>query len=395
MVINQYNKMARTKKQLKAKEPIKIRFKQLTDGNVSIYLDIYYQGKRSYEFLKMYLVPEVDKASKEQNLKTLQCVEAIKGQRINDLYNGKADINKNGFEKMLLIDFLNLYIDSKIKSGKSKSYIRGIARILPRMEAYNAGAMLKDIDRNFCLGFIEHLKTAKNIKHAINKEKTITSRTARAYFDALNSALIWGVKKGYLNSNPCELVDTDEKIKAPESTREYLTKEEVKTLIDAPCINDSVKQAYLFSCFCGLRYSDVSSLTWGEVINEDGRTKVKTIMQKTKRVIYVPLGGMALTFMPAKPVGAKDNDKVFAKLPSLAYINIALKQWAKSNGINKVITFHTSRHTFATTLLQGNADLYTVSKLLGHTKITTTQIYAKIVDKAKEEAIDGLDKLFN
>ena len=75
-------------------------------------------------------------------------------------------------------------------------------------------------------------------------------------------------------------------------------------------------------------------------------------------------------------------------MPCDGYLNKLLKDWVKSSGIKKRITFHTSRHTNATLLLSLGVDLYTVSKLLGHTQIKTTQIYAKIVDKKKDDAVN-------
>lgn len=70
--------------------------------------------------------------------------------------------------------------------------------------------------------------------------------------------------------------------------------------------------------------------------------------------------------------------------------NAFLKRWAKHVGINKNITFHCSRHSFATLAINSGVDLYVVSKLLGHTNIQTTQVYAKIVDESKNKAIDLL-----
>ena len=71
------------------------------------------------------------------------------------------------------------------------------------------------------------------------------------------------------------------------------------------------------------------------------------------------------------------------------------KEWAKAAGIKKNISFHTARHTFATMMLTLGADIYTTSKLLGHSRISTTEIYAKIVDKKKDEAMGLIDKFFD
>ena len=115
-------------------------------------------------------------------------------------------------------------------------------------------------------------------------------------------------------------------------------------------------------------------------------------MKKTQKTLYLPLSNEALKWMPERGE-AKDTDKVF-HLPNQTYINMVLKVWAANSGIAKTVTFHTARHTFATMMLTLGADIYTTSKLLGHTQVKTTQIYAKIVDKKKDEAVNLTDGIF-
>lgn len=81
-------------------------------------------------------------------------------------------------------------------------------------------------------------------------------------------------------------------------------------------------------------------------------------------------------------------------MPSNQYIGKILTNWAALAGIKKHVTFHVSRHTFATMALTAGSDIYTISKLLGHSYVKTTQIYAKVVDRKKEEAVDLMSKLF-
>lgn len=387
--------MARTSKQIKTKEPVKIRLKALANGNQSIYLDIYYQGKRSYEFLKMYIVPEVDATSKELNKETMKCAEVIKCKKISALYNGKANIDKLPFGKMLLKDLLRLYKEHKENVGMTKGTCATIKHAFLKVEAYGGSVMLKDVDVKFCLGFIDYLKTSKNDRQTRNKNVTISPNTAKLYYEKFESAINWAVKKGYLHSNPCAKIDNEEKIKAKENGREYLTKEEVQRLANSKCTNEMIKKAYLFACFCGLRSSDIRKLRWNEVECDGNKMRVRLVMQKTQKVMYIPLSAEAIRWIPEKPKSAKGNDLVFADIPTVVSANIILKQWAIGCGIEKDVTFHTSRHTFATVMLQAGADLYTVKELLGHADIKTTTIYAKIVDDAKEKAMKNLDIFFN
>jgi len=89
------------------------------------------------------------------------------------------------------------------------------------------------------------------------------------------------------------------------------------------------------------------------------------------------------------------NNKVFAGLNYSAHENKNLSKWIEAAGITKDITFHCFRHTFATLQLSGGTDIYTVSKMLGHRELKTTQIYAKIIDQTKREAADKIKLDFN
>ena len=114
-------------------------------------------------------------------------------------------------------------------------------------------------------------------------------------------------------------------------------------------------------------------------------------MQKTKEPLYLPISDEALKWLPQQNE-VKGDDLIFP-LTHEGTINKTLQKWAKDAGVTKHISFHVARHTHATMMLTLGADLYTVSKLLGHKNIATTQIYAKIVDKKKEEAISLIPNL--
>jgi integrase len=151
--------------------------------------------------------------------------------------------------------------------------------------------------------------------------------------------------------------------------------------------NNEVKDAFIFSCFTGLRYSDILNLKWQNIINN----KIEFRQQKTGGVEYLPLSQTAKKILETKLPYRKD-EFVF-HLPQKPVIWEHIKNWVKKAEINKRVSFHTARHTFATLSLTMGTDLYTVSKLLGHKSISTTQVYAKIVDAKKVEAINKLPKL--
>lgn len=367
----------------KAKEPVRIRFKKLADGNQSIYFDIYTNGKRKYEFPKLYLVPETSVEAKSQNTTTMRVALALKAQRIDEIVRCKAGLtSSDGMGELLLSEWIDIYSRKRITDGaKPLGQIHALKR---RIIAFAPKIRMKNIDKNFVLDFQSYLLKAP---HRIIG--TLTVRTVQQYMNVLSAALGRAYRDGVISANPLSKLSKSERVHAPQSTREFLTDKEVQKLIQTKCGNEEVKRAFLFSCFCGLRYSDVISLTWNEVsVDSNGRYTIVHRMQKTKQQIYLPLGKEAVKWILS---AERIDEKVF-HLPSQSVVLNYIKKWVMDARIPKKVSFHTARHTFATLELTYGADLYTVSKLLGHTNIAVTQIYAKIVDKKKVEAVDLLDK---
>lgn len=372
-----------TKQIKKAKEPVRIRLKELANGNKSIYLDIYTNGKRRYEFLKLYIVPQRTPFDKAQNENALRAANAIKAQRIIEIANGTAGISDSSKGEMLLSDLLLIYSDKKFEKRKDPHAREGVATLARHLDNFRPGARLKDIDKDFCRDFAAYIKTA-----TVAGGKRISSSSAVTYFSEFNAALNIALKRGLIPMNPVNLLEVEEKpIKEPKQ-RDYLTIEELKALTATP-IAEHIKKPFLFSCFTGLRFGDVRSLTWENIIVEDGVTKVKIGTQKTGKFLILPIPN-ASDIIPERGT-AKDGDFLFRYVSNF-WVNKKLNEWSNAAGIKgKKITFHTARHTYATMLLTKGADLYTVSKLLGHTEIRTTQIYAEIIDKKKEEAVNRLE----
>ena len=380
--------MPRVRKPAKVKEPIRLRMKELSNGSKSLYLDIYRNGKRSYEYLKMYIIPEVDDNARRQNKATMIAANAIKSKRIIELTNGEAGIKRaDDKEAMFLLDWMNTYMENQQKRGKKDGHqIKVAIQILK--DYAGERVTMEQIDKEFCQGYIDYLLTEYR-----PAGKPVSRFTAQNYYRVLNGALNAAVRADVIKVNPFTKIGNSDKIRRPESKREYMTIEELRTLIATPMKNEAVKQAYLFSCFCGLRISDIIGLKWGNVYVDNGQYRLEVVMQKTKEPIYLPLSPEALRWMPER--GDKTSEDSVFDLPSTTHINILLKPWAKAAGIDKKFSFHTARHTFATMMLTLGADLYTTSKLLGHTDVKMTQVYAKIVNRKKDEAVNLVNGLFD
>ena len=119
----------------------------------------------------------------------------------------------------------------------------------------------------------------------------------------------------------------------------------------------------------------------------NGGYRLNFTQQKTKGVEYMPISEQAYSLCGEQKEGEL---LVFAGLPAPSWINRPVKKWVEAAGISKHITFHLARHSYATLQLAGGTDIYTVSKMLGHTNVRTTQVYAKVVDEKKEKATETI-----
>jgi integrase len=337
--------MPRVKKPAKVKEPIRLRMKELADGSKSLYLDIYRDGKRTYEYLKMYIIPEIDNNARKQNQVTMNAANAIKSKRIIELTNGEAGIENR--EKVFLLDWMETYKENQAKRGKKDGdQIKVTIRIL---KDFAGERMTMDqIDKAFCQEYIDYLLTEYR-----PKGKRVTNFTLHTYYRILNGALNAAVRAEIIKVNPFTKINNSDKIRLPESKRSYMTIEEVKALIATPMKNEAVKHAYLFSCFCGLRVSDIIGLKWKDVFVDRGQYRLAVSMQKTKEPIYLPLSPEALKWMPER--GDKMAEDHVFDLPNPSMMNLLIKPWAKAAGIDKRFTFHVASHSVFSFFLKINS----------------------------------------
>lgn len=217
-----------------------------------------------------------------------------------------------------------------------------------------------------------------------NRKGTLSQNTSATYFSIFKAALKQAFIDGYLTN------DLSAKIKGiqeQETRREYLTADELNKLAETPCERDVLKRAALFSALTGLRHSDIQKLKWQGIQKDGDNYRLNFTQQKTKGVEYMPISKQAYQLCGERCDG---NNLVFEDLPDPAWISKPLERWIKAAGIHRRITFHSFRHTYATLQLAKGTDIYTVSKMLGHTNVKTTQIYAKVVDEKKNEAAKAI-----
>lgn len=344
--------MARRPKPRTHAGAVKLREKILSNGQRSLYLDVYHRGKRSYEFLKLYL-----SGTKEHDAETLRLAETIRAQREIELQASAHGLVPAHLRKANFVEFFEVLSEKRHKSWRAA---------LLHLKAFAGGTLAFD---QITPQKLEDLK--------LYLREHLSNNSAWLYFGKVRSALHDAVRKGYLQSNPCSNVRSPER-EEPEIS--FLTIDEIKALKATPCVNDSVRRAFLFSCFSGLAKCDVRALTWGQV--RDGRISYRR--EKTDELVIVPLHPEAIAALGTR---GHDSQRVFADLPGDRHVGNVLTKWLQRAGIRKNVTFHGARHTFATLSLTYGADLFTVSKLLGHASVKFTQHYAKVIDRVKEEAV--------
>lgn len=355
---------------------VKIRKRPLLEkGRYSLYLDIYFNNKQTQETLGLYLENEKNSPTvKQQNKETMEIAKKVQVDRLRSLQH-----NSFGYTAPIkCTQTFNEYFGSIVADRKRTgvnyegwlSAHKQLNKFKKSIHFFEITEQLLEEYRSFLL-------------------KTLKQNTALAYFSKAK-AVIHKAYRGNLINNP---INPAERVKPPKQVdthREYLTKDEIEKLAATECRYDVLKRAFLFSCLTGMRWSDIQKLTWSELRNIDGQYHIFYTQMKTKNSEVLPILDLAYSLL-GEP---KDKDeKVFKNLTYSAYHNAAIVKWVANAGIKKHITFHCARHTNAVLLLNNGTDIYTVSKLLGHREIKTTQIYAKVLNQTKIDAVINLPQI--
>lgn len=352
-----------------AKEPVKLRQRELRDGKMSLYLDIYYRGRRKYEYLNLYLLPGKSREVKEHNQELLAMAEAVKATRIVELRNNRFNFDTEA--DITLLDFIDIVMEKKKENIKHKTYVSWKTATNYLRNYTSPKTMLSDINTKWVEGFVENLASYDLSRNSI-----------LSYISVIAGLFNEAVRMDLMRKNP---FDTLVLPKATPTRREYLTIEELRKLINTEFKYDNLRRMFLFSCLTGLRYSDVVRLRWGDVRKQGDMTRIVFRQHKTGGMEYLDISPQAEAYMGERK---SDDMCVFRGSRAIGDVyNIRIQDWVTRAGINKKITFHCARHTFAMMMIALGVDLYVVSKLLGHKNITTTQIYAKMLDENKQAAV--------
>ncbi len=369
---------------VKIKEPVRLRRRKTRTGLQSLYLDIYYEGQRTYEYLHMYLVPEVTREDKYKNQETLRMAEAVRAKRMTELRNNIYGFRSTSARTVPFFDYYDMCAGDHPSAADSW---KACKVYLQRYEK-NGSLVMSQATKAWLEGFHDFLNETTRIRCNDGDAAPLAEATKHVYWAIIRTMFRKAAKDGIVTIDPT--VDI-KNFKMPESTRMYLTVDEVRRLTQAECPKESLKTAFLFSCLTGLRKSDIKRLTWADVQQQDSFTRIIFRQKKTKHQEYLDITPQAAELMGER---GKDDALVFGdNFDTGTRTSEHLAAWMAAAGISKKITFHCARHTFAVMMLDLGTDIYTVSKLLGHREVSTTQIYAKVLDKNKQAAVMNIPKI--
>lgn len=358
---------------MKSKPLVQIYQRQTATGK-TIYLHYTINGRQVRESTGLRLT-----GNKTQDTETQKAAALLQANKINELLTAKTGLNTDGLKgKILLTDFCADLAETYKREGRT-SRETAEKNLIKHLQAYKPKARLTDIDKAFCRGFIDYLQTRTRLK----------ATSIVAVYRNLVATINRAIKADLIAVNYAARI---ERPTAKQPERVFLTENELKAFaaVETEGAAKEVQAAFLFSCLCGLRYSDISRLTADNITATGEGLKLNITTQKTGKQISFTLSGTAAAIVLDR-LTTSGAGRLF-DLPVLVGIERHVKRIAKRAGISgKNVTFHTARHTFATLLLSKGADIYTISEMLAHSNIRTTQIYAKIVDAKKDAAAKLLE----
>lgn len=348
---------------------VNTRMKYLGDSKLTnrnrpyrIQLDYLLNGKRVRETIKeTTFYPNESKDTKKEKERI---VERIKSQLEIELGNAKNGLVSRQLQKANFIEYFES-IGNKKNPNTKIAWDNTLKHLI---EFQGKKISFENISVNWIEKFLNHLNT------------NLSNNSVITYFNKINAALNQAVKEKIIVENPIRYID---RLKKEETEIVFLSKDDIQKIINTDFFDEEAKNAFLLSCYTGLRVSDIKALKWNHIKND----RIQLTQTKTKNAVYIPLNQNALTLL-----GKQKHNKefVFELSEHMSSINRTVKKLIKKSEINKEVHFHSARHTFATLLVTSGVNIFTISKLMGHKDIKSTLVYAKVIDEEKEKAVNSM-----
>lgn len=383
---------------------VEIKVRMLTAGNRSLYLEYYETGFRKRENLHLYLVPDDAPNARKLNEQTYRKAQEIQAQRIltPPSFEKKQKTEENEAAKtMTWLQWCGDYVRCAMLDGNCPKMIQHKDVVRRRIEAYlkrakKTDVLLKDVDRDLVSGLFEYMRNYRNRKQIKANGGRLAAYTLVLFEETVKAIFNKAVRDGLMASNPVQELTREERFHAPDKHREYLTADELKRFLAVETqtyMEEIVQRAFGFSCMTGLRLGDMQRLRWSDIKDVNGVQTVSVIQHKTKRPVAVPLNALALSLLPPRPENREDGI-IFPLVKKPDNVAKYVRRIKDKAGIKKDFTYHSSRHSAATLAITAGAELYSVSKILGHGSIASTQVYAKVNMEKKVEVMNLTNGVF-
>jgi site-specific recombinase XerD len=333
-----------------------------------IYLDVYFKGNRKWEKTGLSICKDA-----RQNKETMRIAEILRSKRETQLVTGENDL----LDPIKSKDTLYAYMQDNPNQASQWT--------LQYLESFPGGTKIK---------LSEVSKTWVNkFKDYLIEKSGLHQNTARNYLKAIKQNLNQAVKDNILPKNPADGI---ENIKFIEPDRVFLNKDEVELFAKVNTLSETettIKRAFVFACLTGIRLSDIKTLKWENIDHSSTGTLLVKRQKKTTTKIYNHIPESAWRVID-------DHAKHLPNHPVFPYMNQVIGSSAKilarlgtRSGITKKISWHVARRTFALWMLENGADLFTVSKLLGHLKLTSTLVYLQMTNNLGKKAVSTLPEI--
>lgn len=403
----------------KSKENPRLEQRVLADGRISLYLEYYFgrqsepvvdeagepvlyqRGKmagkpkfivrhiRNKENLNLYLTANPKNPfERSQNKEVLQLAKKIRFEREQELLEKKEGYRLKRDCQIDFLQFFQSYIDNYTKKDVRmlKMALRRFNDFLketPEYTRFSKGIKPEQMDKDMMVTFTEYLQSKSR------------GEGAKSIFQRFKKVVKYAIDHGFIIKDPCNgvRIKTDDQI----LRKDVLSIEEGKALINTHYIgeNPNIRRAFILSLYCGLRFCDVKDLTFANVDYSNRLLKFeqnKTKGHSANSGVVIPLNDGLLKLI-GEPTGEQDKNSLVFHLPSYEMCSKAIKRWVKRAGIEKHITWHCARHSFAVNILNNGANIKTVASLLGHSGLKHTEKYTRAVDELKQKAINSLPNL--
>ena len=403
----------------KSKDNPRLEQRLLADGQISLYLE-YYLGRQSEpvldeagdpvlydsgkmkgkpkfkvshirrkENLNLYLVANPrTPLERQQNKETLELAKKIrfeKGQQLLESVEGyrlKKDRDIN------FLDYFQSYIDSYTKKDINMikialSRFKDFLKETPEYNKFMKRIKPEQITRDMVEAYTEYLQTRSK------------GEGARSIYSRFKKVIKYAVEHDVMTKNPCTGIVI--KVDDQQLKKDVLSMDEIQTLIATRYKNQNpnIRRAFIFCLYCGLRFCDVKDLTFKNVDYSNKLLKFeqnKTKGHSANSGVVIPLNDGLLKLI-GEPTDNDSRDKVIFPLPTYMACLRSVGRWVKRAGIDKHITWHCARHSFAVNILNNGANIKTVASLLGHSGLKHTEKYTRAIDSLKQEAINSLPEL--